>query len=669
MIWLIIISIWISIANVNTLVSIGANMPGLADWGRSQQYVNLIRQTRAWGSADKPWDGNVTFDPITGWPTNDFGAITLSGSVDIGGKYLLYAKGNADVLIDLDPSAYISNKTYDASSNTFTAIINMPEGPGSMLLSFRNTTGPGLQDIALLQPGYNLTSKSNITNVMLAHLSRFSIIRFMDWTDSNGNSEVNWNDTTPVNWPQYTSPKHNPWQTIPFVANQVNKPIDIWINIPVSASDDYILNVARIMFSELNPTNNIYLEYSNELWNFGFSQARVNTDLANDSVLHHGDPYHLDYDNRSSDAYTWGFRRTAYQIKHIGDLFKTVFGDENVGQWKRVRPILAGFTVGPFIINTGLDYLNAVFGPPSTLIHGIAIAPYFDLGPYRMLSNLTADQVLDGLNSSLQQFLPEQGWSGQAPLGAHAVYAAWYKLPVYAYEGGPDTASGCGECSLDAKTNATRLPRMTDICTTFLNGWYQHGFQELNWYSAGAGETGRYGSWSLLEDMRQETLIDTTTMFNATSPVTQLPRPAPKLKAQDQIRQSSIELNFGIPIPSKNFNATNFMNHQVPYPWPDVSHIGANNTFYYPLKIVQSPIQINITVYTAGDSGLLEGSINNEQFIQVLTSKTANWTTYEATPVMQFNINQTIVPSLVAFRIKNIQNSYNIHSFDVIPSK
>jgi hypothetical protein len=245
----------------------------------------------------------------------------------------------------------------------------------------------------------------------------------MDWTGTNGNPEVNWNDTTPVNYARYTDPKRNPWQTIPFIANQVDniKPIDIWINIPVNASDDYILNVARIMFNDLNPRSNIYLEYSNELWNFFFSQAHVNTDLANESVLHQGDPHHLDYDNRSSDVYTWGFRRTAYQIKHIGDLFRTVFGDENVGQWKRVRPILAGFTVGPNVIQTGLDYLNAVFGPPSTLIHGIAIAPYFDLGPFSTWTNLTTDQVLDGLNTSMQQFLPEQGWSQLAPLAANGI--------------------------------------------------------------------------------------------------------------------------------------------------------------------------------------------------------------------------------------------------------
>jgi hypothetical protein len=157
-------------------------------------------------------------------------------------------------------------------------------------------------------------------------------------------------------------------------------------------------------------------------------------------------------------------------------------------------------------------------------------------------------------------------------------------------------------------------------------------------------------------------------MFNSTSPVAQLPRPSPKLKTQDQVRQSTIELNFGIPIPTKNFNATNFMDHQVPYPWPDISHIGANNTFYYPLRIVQSPMRINVTVYTGGYGGILEGAINNEQFVQVETVNTGNYSVYQPAPVMQFNINQTVVPSIVAFRIKNIQNGYNIHSLDFVPA-
>jgi hypothetical protein len=41
------------------------------------------------------------------------------------------------------------------------------------------------------------------------------------------------------------------------------------------------------------------------------------------------------------------------------------------------------------------------------------------------------------------------------------------------------------------------------------------------------------------------------------------------------------------------------------------------------MTIVQSTIQINVTVYIDGNSELLEGSINNEQFIEVLTFQTA----------------------------------------------
>jgi hypothetical protein len=619
--WFIIISILISLANVHTLVRIGANMDGLADWSRSLPYVNLVRQARVWGSPSSPWDGNATFDPITGWPTTDFGMVIATNNVDMGGEYFFYAKSNAQISAVGGSSAYITNKTYDATTNILTAVVNVPQGTTQMMLGFRNTTGPGLQDIALLQPGYNLTSKSNITNVMLAHLSRFSTIRFMDWTGTNANFEVNWNDTKSVNWPQYQP--HNPWETIPLLVNQISKPIDIWINLPHNSSDDYILNVARIMLTELNPTNNIYVEYSNEVWNWQFPQATANLRAANDSVLNHGDPYHFNYDNCSNPGY-WAWRRTAYEIKHISDLFKIVFGEENVGPWKRVRPILAGQASFPFVMTNGLDYLNAVYGPPSSFIHGIGVAPYFNLGEYETWTNLTTDQVLDAFNVSIQAMSPEQGWSQKEPLGAHGVYAAWFKLAVHAYEGGSDTAGACGQCSLEAKINAIRHPRMTDMCVAYLNGWSRFGFQELNWFGAGANEIGRYGSWGLLEDMRQEILIDTTTMFNSTSPVAQLPRPSPKLKAVDQVRQSSVEFNFGIPVPSSNVNATNFMDHRVPYPTPDLRYLGPNSTFYYPLRILQSPIQLNLTVYVAGNAGILEGAINNEQFVQVQTPKTAD---------------------------------------------
>lgn len=130
--------------------------------------------------------------------------------------------------------------------------------------------------------------------------------------------------------------------------------------------------------------------------------------------------------------------------------------------------------------------------------------------------------------------------------------------------------------------------------------------------------------------MRQETLIDTT------SPVTQLSRPSPKLKAVELIGQSFINLTFKIPVLSSNINATNFMAHQIPYPDPDLRNLASNFTF------------------------------NNEQFIQVQTPKTANTTTFEAAPLMQLNITQSKIPSSVTLRLKNIINGYSIRSFDVL---
>ena len=641
------------------MISIGVNMPSLVDWGRTQPYINLIRQAR-------PWDGNATFDPVTGWPTSDFGTIIATYNADLGGAYLLYAKGNAQISIDDDSYSYITNQSYDSSTNTLSAIVNIQEGTMNLALSFRNTSGPGLQDIVLLQPGYNLTSQFNFTDLLIAHLSRFSLIRFMEWTSTNGNSDRDWNQTTPVDWPMYRYSHHVPWETIPRLTNQFDKPIDIWINIPLNASDDYILHVARIMFNDLNPTNNIYVEYSNELWNFGFVQAHDNNVAANYSVYYEHDPYHFNYDN-ISNVHTWAFRRTAYQIKHISDLFKTIFGEENVGPWKRVRPILAGQSSQPSVIETGLNYLNSVFGSPSSFLHGIAIAPYFDLDKYRTWSNLTVDQVLDALNTSVRHLLPEQGWSQRHHLGVHATLAAWYNLSVHAYESGPNTVAGCGDCSLEAKIQATHHPRMTDICVSYLKGWYRFGFQTINWYAAGADGISKYGSWTLLEDMRQETRIDTTHMFNTSSPVAQLPRPPPKLKAIDQvIGEGSIQMNFGIVIPSKNFNATNFMNHQVPYPDPDLRHLNDNQTFYYPIKILQSPIGIKLTVYVAGSSGILEAGINNkQQFFQIQTPATTNSTTFVACPIIHLNISQAIVPSVATLRLRIVANGYAIRSFDV----
>lgn len=159
------------------------------------------------------------------------------------------------------------------------------------------------------------------------------------------------------------------------------------------------------------------------MWNWQFEQASYNLQVANASVVLDGDPLHLNYDACNNPGY-WAWRHVAYMAKHIADIFKTgasilgakrwfgwknpffpiaftVFGDDNVGYGKRVRPLLSGQVSQPLVVQSGLEYLDAVWGPPNTILHGIAGAPYFNIaGGYNNNANLTIDEVFIGFNLS-----------------------------------------------------------------------------------------------------------------------------------------------------------------------------------------------------------------------------------------------------------------------------
>jgi len=82
-----------------------------------------------------------------------------------------------------------------------------------------------------------------------------------------------------------------PWEIIPKFAHLTEK--DVWINIPVSASSgcmplpegdscwasntsSYVSQLATLLKEQLPEDTNIYLEHSNEAWNWGFKPTLYN---------------------------------------------------------------------------------------------------------------------------------------------------------------------------------------------------------------------------------------------------------------------------------------------------------------------------------------------------------------------------------------------------------
>ena len=100
----------------------------------------------------------------------------------------------------------------------------------------------------------------------------FRSLRFMEWAEINDSKQMHWNDRNKVNSAFWGDGSGGvPLEILVKLANQVGA--DPWFNIPHLATDDYIRNYAVYVRDNLDPKLKAYVEYSNEVWNWTFSQA------------------------------------------------------------------------------------------------------------------------------------------------------------------------------------------------------------------------------------------------------------------------------------------------------------------------------------------------------------------------------------------------------------
>lgn len=76
---------------------------------------------------------------------------------------------------------------------------------------------------------------------MLEKLAPFGTLRFMDWTDTNDQTDQDWANRVQLSSRTYTI-NGVPWEEVIHLANLLGK--DVWINIPYLATTDYITKLA-----------------------------------------------------------------------------------------------------------------------------------------------------------------------------------------------------------------------------------------------------------------------------------------------------------------------------------------------------------------------------------------------------------------------------------------
>ncbi len=332
---------------------------------------------------------------------------------------------------------------------------------------------------------------------------KLNLLRFMDWHATNGNVETDWSDRSlPTDATQeilltktisdenntypVTSSKGIAWEYSIELANELYK--DMWINVPILATDDYVTQLATLLKRNLSPNLKVYVEYSNEVWNDSFMQTHINRRAATNEVAAGGST--LNYDGSTNNV-IWGDRRVAKRLKEISDIFSQVFGAEAINT--RIRPVLAYHLVAWHRFDDQLAFINKNYGPPKQFFYAIAVAPYFAIGDADSNPNLTGDQVLAALSSSIDSY------QNSSTLQDVQTVATYYGLKLAAYEGGPDTF---GPNNIAAKKAATLDLRMKDLVKKYLNIWYSKGGDQFNWFTIGAGSFDtQYGTWNITHDL------------------------------------------------------------------------------------------------------------------------------------------------------------------------
>ena len=559
-------------------VMLGANLPGVTYYDRTYSFVDAIKSSNSpFGSAVDIAGGRVPLD-ADGWPTADFGILVMAAAKGIEGTYKLSFTGKADVL-SVASEAEVRNIAYDPVANRTTADVVVPPIATQMFLAFTNTNG-GARNVKLVRPGYAADTTELFTKPLLEQLKPFRVIRFMDWTSTNNSIQAHWSDRARPSDAQITKEGVGvPWEYAIALSNQLGA--DMWVNVPALADDNYVLELAKLLAAGTERQQAIYVEYSNEVWNFQFKQAIQNLEAAVAEVSAGGSPLNADGE---PDKTIWAWRRTAKRSKEISDIFRSVFGEQAFEA--RIRPVLAGQGARPDTINQGLDFVRRTYGPPKNYFHAIAVAPYFDMSAADTQTTLTPEQVLAALSSSVDDYRTD-------PSMRQVITRAYAEgLQPVLYESGPDTF---GPNNIEAKKVASADARMKDICVRYIGEMFGRGVGLMNWFTAGATNWDTaFGTWGLTDDMRQLG----TAKFQA---------------IQEVARTGPPPLSFGAAVPGE-IDARAHDGNSGPYIDPDVRYLPAKTRLDYVVRTSSAGrYQVRVSgVSATASSSPIELHVNGE---------------------------------------------------------
>ncbi len=350
-------NIGVNAVTYDSQVYADAGKSGRADWGDPNDYFNRPLVTTDW----------------SGWPTADAAHIFWEGQdpTQTKGVYQLRFTGRAEVTSWAGKGVFRVNGAtfggklpfgagYDPGTNTTVAEIDI-NNADLFGLTFRYTkrdanapSNSGITNVQLLKPiapgsGVDYRPTDLFANDVKTAFSRFTTLRYLT-ANFNGEQEW-WQRKFPGQMKAAWGDRNAVWEYEVMLANETGK--DLYITIPVNASDDYVRKLAKLMrygsdginpydgpvtnpvYPGLNPNLRVYVEWGNETWNWAFSQSTLGSSAGKAAVkARTPDGQIVNYDGKrpNGDVRRW----TALKTVEASDTFRSIWGDGAMGTQVRV---------------------------------------------------------------------------------------------------------------------------------------------------------------------------------------------------------------------------------------------------------------------------------------------------------------------------------------------
>jgi len=504
-------------------LAIGTNLSGIADWSTQVPFLDLFKSARAWipqcmngePGCTGSWDTGE-FDKLDlderGWVKSlpkpeDAPEYTRVRTIMLGGSGK-YPQGQYVVLYEGEGTieyAYDARKK-EATSRPGRDVIEVNsanDGDGIHLMitaTDPRKTGNYIRNIRVVPIAYESTYRTKIFHpTFIQKTQKFSALRFMDWMSTNTSEQSQWDDRPKVENASYAWGKGVPLEIMLELSNRLGA--DPWFNMPHKATDDYMRKFAGMVKEKLDPKLKVYVELSNEVWNWSFPQAHY--------ALEQGKSR---WGQDKGDAFVqWYGMRSA----QMADIWKQVFG---VGQRSRLIAVLGTQTAWQGL-ETGLldcSYWVAEGNTPCYQ-HGdaYAVTGYFSghLGAPEN-ENQVESWLKDadgGFGKALKRLNQKSDWGDSVEdtydgFVYHAKVAKAKGLKFVAYEAGQHVVGTQGiENNLKLTPFFIDLNRRSEMYALYMKlfkSWKNAGGTLLMHFSD-ISQPSKWGSWGALEYLEQ----------------------------------------------------------------------------------------------------------------------------------------------------------------------